>query len=201
MKQLARRMTHQLLINQIITEDETEIYDYGLQLILTAGTTTLVILLLGILLRQLPLTILFLLALVGLRHYAGGYHAQTYLNCFLISCGAFFSMLVFTHIATYFFIPIWGIMSNLAICVYLCYQGSINSEKQPKTEEQMKKRKWMTRGLACLFTVFSMTVFCKGLASYEMAWACVYVQALTALGMLVEQKKRKRKEETKKSNE
>lgn len=192
MKQLAHIVTQQLVMNHIINEEEAELYDYGLQLLLTAGGTSLGIIVLGLVTQQLPLTILFMLALMGLRHYAGGYHAQTYLHCFLLSCSAYLGLLIFVHVATLFFDMRWGILTSLAICVYICYHGSINSEKNEKTQQQMQQRVKVTRIIACFFTTCMIIIYCKGFVWQEAAWLLVYVQALTALGMLAVLKKKKK---------
>ena len=193
MKQLAHIVTDRLINAHIIEKEEAEIYDYGLQLLLTSGTTTIVILLIGIISQKLTLTLLFMLALVLLRRYAGGYHAQTYLHCFLISCSVYLGMLISVHFAKSFLGAKEGIILSLVTCSYLCFKGSINSEKNQKTEEQMQQREKLTRILTCILTSCSIILFCRGLVWQDIAWLLVYVQTVTAVGMLAEQQKRKRK--------
>lgn len=192
MKQLAHIVARQMVKNQIISEEEAEIYDYGLQLVLTSGTTTFVILLLGLVSGQLTLTVLFMITLVGLRHYVGGYHAGTYLHCFLMSCSVYLGMILFVHTAPLFFDYRWIIITNLSICVYICRKGSVNSQKQEKTKEQMQQRARITRILTCLFTAGIIGIYCKGDAFYDIASLLWYVEAITALGIGVEQRKRKK---------
>ena len=69
----------------IITEEDKELYTYGMQqgvLILLNIISTIII---GIIFNMVWQSVVFLLAYMPLRSYAGGYHARTQVRCYLIS--------------------------------------------------------------------------------------------------------------------
>lgn len=69
----------------IITEEDKELYTFGMQqgmIILLNVISTIVM---GIILNMVWQSVVFLLAYMPLRSYAGGYHARTQFRCYLIS--------------------------------------------------------------------------------------------------------------------
>ena len=82
---VSNKITDKLIENGIIDNQEKEIYIYGLQqgmtMILNIATTLLI----GILFQMVWQSIVFMLAYIPLRSYAGGYHAKTQLRCHMLS--------------------------------------------------------------------------------------------------------------------
>ncbi len=69
----------------IITEEDKELYTFGMQqgmIILLNIISTIII---GIIFNMVWQSVVFLLAYMPLRSYAGGYHARTQFRCYLIS--------------------------------------------------------------------------------------------------------------------
>ena len=85
MKKIASILTNQLLINEIIPEIMKEVYQYGFELILSNSLTALSILLLASFLDTVEIGIWFLIISIPLKMTVGGYHAPTYLKCYIIS--------------------------------------------------------------------------------------------------------------------
>ena len=80
-----RRLTDYFVINEIIKDEDRDIYYYGLRqgfLILINSMTIIVI---GLLSNMLWQTTLFLCTYIPLRIYGGGYHAKTEARCYLVS--------------------------------------------------------------------------------------------------------------------
>lgn len=67
--------------NNLIQEDEIDIYIYGLQLIISSILGISIILFLGIISERLTDSLIFLFCFIILRQYSGGYHANSYLKC------------------------------------------------------------------------------------------------------------------------
>lgn len=74
-----------LFIKNGADEENRELYEYGLLLILSNLITVSILFILSCLLGILKEMLCFLSAFVSVRHYAGGYHAKHYQNCFFIS--------------------------------------------------------------------------------------------------------------------
>ena len=64
-----------------IEEEEIEISQYGLELIISSGIGFLLIILIGIVMGKGIEMLVYLVVLVSLRSFTGGYHAKTYLRC------------------------------------------------------------------------------------------------------------------------
>ncbi len=85
LRKLAGSVTFLLKKNRIIEKEDSEIYSYGLELLISNGITLLAIVSTGAILNKLDLTFIFLLVFCGLRIFTGGYHAKSFWGCFLIS--------------------------------------------------------------------------------------------------------------------
>ncbi len=67
--------------NNLVQEDEIDIYIYGLQLIISSILGISIILFFGIISERLTDSLIFLFCFIILRQYSGGYHANSYLKC------------------------------------------------------------------------------------------------------------------------
>lgn len=84
MKKIADTVSMTLEKNGIIRKEETAICSYGLELLLLAGLEFASVLLLATCAGNFFYTVLFFLSFLPIRMYAGGYHADTRLRCYLI---------------------------------------------------------------------------------------------------------------------
>ncbi len=82
---LSERVTDWLLMNEAFPREDKEIYRYGIQqgmiALLNLGTTMII----GMVFGKLLESILFMVAYIPLRSYAGGYHAKTAVRCYFFS--------------------------------------------------------------------------------------------------------------------
>ena len=82
---LSERITDWLLKNKAFPREDKEIYRYGIQqgmiALVNLGTTMVI----GMVFGKLLESILFMVAYIPLRSYAGGYHAKTAVRCYFFS--------------------------------------------------------------------------------------------------------------------
>lgn len=71
-----------LLQERLITPDDREIYEYGLEITIANMVNGIIVFLIGVGFQKIPETIIFYLAFVSLRFFCGGYHADSYSRCF-----------------------------------------------------------------------------------------------------------------------
>lgn len=88
MKDLLERLIAKQIDAGIISKDEEELYRYGYLILFEWGLNLIIAGLIGILSKDLQTTLIFLLSVIPLRSYAGGYHASTPFRCAVISNGA-----------------------------------------------------------------------------------------------------------------
>lgn len=79
------KLVVKLIEDGAIEEDDREIYEYGLHYGIVTVINVLCTLTIGLCMRMFVETILFMLAYIPLRSYAGGIHAKTELRCFFYS--------------------------------------------------------------------------------------------------------------------
>ncbi|MDE5780575.1 MAG: accessory gene regulator B family protein [Lachnospiraceae bacterium] len=84
-KNISEKITNQLLRTDVIEYDDFEIYQFGLEQLLSTGLNILTTIILGIVVGEFWKGILFVFAFMMLRTYAGGYHSSTTLRCYLLT--------------------------------------------------------------------------------------------------------------------
>ncbi len=75
-----------LITNKLISEEEVEIYKFGLESLILKLLHCVSYLCIGIYLKQLLELIIIATVLIPLRRSAGGYHAKTKVGCYIFSC-------------------------------------------------------------------------------------------------------------------
>ena len=94
-------------------EDDIEVYSYGLQIFLSNVFEVLAVLIIGLCIGRFFETVAFFVSFISLRSGAGGYHAKTYLRCFLgllVVYGLHIGVLMLTPTAVIFYVPL-GILA------------------------------------------------------------------------------------------
>lgn len=71
--------------NNVVKEEERDIYDYGVDQIVFTGLNIITMIIIGVVTHSLWTIAGFSLFYMVLRVYAGGYHADTQLKCFILS--------------------------------------------------------------------------------------------------------------------
>jgi len=87
-------LTNKLLNGETIDEDDYEIYIYGWSMLLSTAASVIAVLILALIFGQFIGTLLFMICFLSLRAYAGGYHANSYLGCFLTMIGIYLAALL-----------------------------------------------------------------------------------------------------------
>lgn len=102
--EISEMMTQSLIDNKKIQSDNRELYRYGIQQGLTMIMNLATTLLIGLLCGMLWQSIVFYMAYIPLRSYAGGYHAKTPIRCYLFSIAMMFACF---HLYVYFCLHQW----------------------------------------------------------------------------------------------
>lgn len=119
------KITNLLIQHSFIQENDSEIYVYSFQIILSTLVSTIFILIWSILFKQILNTIFFLIGFFMCRKSSGGYHANSQTVCFVFTQLIFISFLtlitfsnilenknilifvtIFSNILIYFFAPV-----------------------------------------------------------------------------------------------
>ena len=160
---IAKRFTELLFNNGIILEEDKPIYVYGTEITLNFFITALSMILIGCFLGQFWSTTIYILIFTSLRETAGGYHAKTYLTCYLASLFTYCSI-----IFTYILVPyenkaiiyiIFLAIGNIYLYLFAPTQNKVNKKTQ---DELTISRVKMLRRMV-IIDVISIALFITGL--------------------------------------
>lgn len=78
---ICRRISKHFVLHKIIAQDDMEVFEFGLERILSTVVSSVMIGIFGILFQAILECIIFVFCFYYSRKYAGGYHAKTYTKC------------------------------------------------------------------------------------------------------------------------
>lgn len=142
MYELAYYMSDQLVKRKIIEEDLADVYRYGLEILLTSSLTSLCLLLIASLLGSCMHGILYLIITIPLRVTAGGYHAKTYRNCFIISNLTYIVVYLSASLLHKLELPsyVWLLLLYASVS-YIFQKAPVLNPRQPLSPDILKKNK------------------------------------------------------------
>lgn len=104
LRKLSNKIVCYLVDKKKIDESESELYRYGLELLISNVTALIIIVFVGIVLNVLYETILFLVLFYVLRKFGGGYHAKTMLRCMILTIIVHLSFILLLKVSMSIFI-------------------------------------------------------------------------------------------------
>jgi accessory gene regulator B len=130
-----------LLKNNIIESDDIEVYQYGFEMILSTLVMLIIVLVCGLIFREIILSVVFFILFALVRSSSGGYHAETYFKCNTM----YTINLVIVLLSSKFASPYYNISSHIVfLLIYLLtvYRFSpIENPNKPLNDSQKKRHK------------------------------------------------------------
>ena len=158
---LSKTISHFLCKNNVIKEQELEIYQYGFEIIISTLLGFLITLLVGLIFQMVLLSVLYYVIFVVLRQLTGGYHADSYLKCNLIFSGVSLFTLGMTKLC--YFSNLYTITFHvliLAIVVLsVCKFAPIENPNKPMTEDELKRNHMFSIVLTLILVAASYILF------------------------------------------
>ena len=131
---LAKKTVYKLVDENIISEDDHEIYEYGAQIFFATILSFLGVIGIGVVAKEILWSILFLLSYCSIRYYTGGYHADSFRKCIcsfwiiflsglfinstfhlFLSLSSFALVLTSSNIFTFLFAPVEALNNKLPV--------------------------------------------------------------------------------------
>ncbi len=100
MERIAKRLTAYIIGKGIVAESEEKIYLYGFQMGLELISNLIVSILIAMKMDMLPQAAIFFIVFIPIRSYAGGFHFEQYLHCFILSVVTYVGVLELSQILT-----------------------------------------------------------------------------------------------------
>ncbi len=170
--QMSKRISSYFVLNNIIKEEDREVYDYSLELLLSTVLNFLAVITIAVFTGKILEGTLFVLGFVPLRALAGGYHADTHFRCLLI---LLFNFSLFLLIV--FFIPgkllfLATLFLTFVSVLLVFFLSPVEDSNRPFSEQERKTLKRKSRisiigysvAVLCLILIFSNKILGFSLA-------------------------------------
>lgn len=140
LKKISEHCTKVFAERGIIQKNKTGIYIYGFELFWSTFFCVICILLTGGVLGWLTEAVLFLLFFMPIRTFAGGYHAQSYRNCFLLTNLIADSCIVVSKLMNALAVPrLMIVIGAWVMLAYIWKEAPVRFKKHPLKSETVKK--------------------------------------------------------------
>lgn len=179
---VSKRTTELLVDKNIILDSDNEIYVYGLQLLIATILKITGLFIIALFLGCMKEFIVFLAAFSILRVFAGGYHAQTYLKCFIVTAVSMFSIIELgKYIPSGISINLIVILIITSIFIVMKYAPIDNPNKKLTADEYKKFKK------ASIFIVIIESIvilmlavfYKKGIHYCNIASMAIFLECIT----------------------
>lgn len=159
MKTITQKIEHRFLSNKYVPPDKRDIYLYGFRLIVSDIINFSLVLLLGTILNSTVNAIIFLLLLLFVRRYTGGFHAKTFTVCRLCMILSFPSVLLLSHyqqMLKHQFI--WILVINIFCVAVISVFAPVEHSNKPLNEKLIRCNKKKAVLSSILVSVLSLVL-------------------------------------------
>ena len=149
----------------VIEQKDISIYRYGLEVLYLSVLEILSILLLAVWMGNFFETLLYFVAFIPLRLFAGGYHANTRLGCYFVSLciyGVFSMMVAFASIS-----HLLSVFFSVVAFIIIWWQAPVVHRNHKISQEEIFYAKAVSRILAVIELLFVIVV---GIVSVQVAF-------------------------------
>lgn len=188
-ERIALVISQRLLMYQLIQREEQVWYQYCIQVRLERMSACLIIGLFAVWFHVLPETMVFLLSFFLIRRHAGGFHADSFGGCMIISVGVYLCYVT----AFYPFFMHHPLINDglfAASAVLLLMIGAVNHPNMAWNEKEYQKSKSCTRITVLLevlgFAVMRLLQVTERYCLF-VSFGMILSAAFLALGKLVKQ--------------
>lgn len=186
---LSRKLTQKLIDNEIIAFEDWEVYMYGLQMLISGFIKLIGFMAIAWVLGWTLEALVFIVAFSMLRVNAGGYHASTYLKCFVITSVFTFASiwLVKKYFISASFIYTAIILSMAAVLVLLYAPVDTPNKKMVGREKSIyRARSLMTMLLECSTIIAAYLINPKIITFCNIAAMALLSEGITLMPLIAE---------------
>lgn len=113
-----------------------EVYVYGIEIILSTLLEIMVILVSACFFSVFKEGFIFVILFMSLRIFTGGYHANTYKKCFIVTVGSFWGMVLLANIIENLILQRTLYMIMFAAAIYIVVRSPILNKNQLLNERK-----------------------------------------------------------------
>lgn len=158
------RLVVKLIADGAIEEEDREIYEYGFNQGIIMLVNMICTLLIGVVMGMFLEVLVFIVAYIPLRTFAGGFHAKTQVRCFVYSnLFVALNLYLVRVLQSYnYFLLVVLVLSIVCICLL----APVEDQNKPLDEQEVKlygkKAKIILSGIILLIVFFHFIHFDRG---------------------------------------
>lgn len=159
---LSTRLTERLLSNGTISDEDKDLYIYGLFMLFSHLMFFIIACIFGLILGCIFESIIFYIAFQFIRRYAGGYHAKTETRCEILSTLSILCCIVLIKLSKMYDIRIALLSISLVFTVLIFIFCPLDTSEKPLSDKEFKyfrKVSWLI--LLVIVTVIIVSYFLK----------------------------------------
>jgi len=141
---IAEILVNRLVKKEIISGKDIEVYQFGIECFIMKACHIISYFIIAICFHMVLELLIFLMTFMPLRVYAGGYHANTPMKCYIVSCFAVLSVMCLIHLMPTYIMQ-YSIIVALVVSFVLLIIVPVESRNKTldETEKIYYKRKAM----------------------------------------------------------
>lgn len=157
---LSFRLAEKLLSNGSITENERELYIYSFFILLTQTLYLVLACFFGIIFGCLGESLIFFIAFMFIRKYAGGYHAKTETRCEILSALSIAGCIWLIKISKSYDLCTALLCTALICTVIILISAPLDTPEKPLSKKEFDRFKLITRiVLTVILTLITVSFY------------------------------------------
>lgn len=158
---LAKKITTKFIDHKIIKSEDREIYDYCFETTIVILLSYSLLFILSIIFNEFISTLIFILSFSSFRKVCGGYHADNYLKCGIMSLASY--LLLILIIKKFNIIFEFSTITLVLGAITIIFLAPIQDDNKPLTEKQKIRFKVISKNLAAILIVVFVVLETIGL--------------------------------------
>ena len=135
---LSTYLTEKLLSNGTISDEDKDLYIYGLFMLFSHLMFFIIAYIFGLILGCIFESIIFYIAFQFIRRYAGGYHAKTETRCEIMSALSILCCIVIIKCSKMYDINIVLLSTSFVFAVLIFFLCPLDTPEKPLTDKEHK---------------------------------------------------------------
>lgn len=148
---LAKKITNKFIEHRIINSEDNEIYNYCFETTIVSLISHFTLFMLSILFNEFICSMVFLISFSVFRKICGGYHADNYIKCSIMSLSSYLALILIIKKFNIVFSSNFYIFLIGLVIIFLL--SPIQDKNKPFTEKQYKRFKIISKSLAAILII------------------------------------------------
>ena len=178
-------ITNRMIDRKIIEIDKRNIYEYGLNLMISGVVSALLVIIIGIITKEVLYALIYNAIMISLRMYTGGYHASTHAKCNLYFCGLFVFSIVILNCFNYkwFRVCIW-ILTFVSEIIIAQFSPIENKNKKIDSTDKVRYLQ-ISKILSTIILIVAMIFYFVNLKIHIYICEIIVIIAILMLAELI----------------